>query len=684
MTWTADGGARASTWTFRRPRITLRDVTRATEEKLENLANTRIVVRCPLVAEKEGGRFPQLVVGSETIEFKKSTKASGASAKNRTRGVFDKHQPPTWQAYALLIWLSLRNGREIARDDLPLQDVQRLRGWEKVNTRESLAERLKRIIGDSEVLAYEGQRAWIRSGVIVEIEGSDDERKAILEWAGVPIREAIGSGPRMDLLSIDSLDELQLSALSQALLAAFPDRSSLNQWVLSGLHQNLEAIVDNGALRNTVLGVLSWAEEQGKLGALLQAAHESAYRNPQLRAQIEAIDRQNRAASRERQRVGVAFADGPTVGWMLECVATEPEVLNFFDLAAFAEAIVLHEQVELLFPRERSEMEEQLYLRATEVLAPLVRGNLIKIVHSQVSEPSTPNTLQATTPLPTSERGVIIEVEKDFTAWFMMRTVEFALAERRNVAGDAIVLPCQSAVYKSNARVRGEHSICRLYLNYTSVRELAQLARQKHQSSGYAAKYGKIPLPPFGHDVFKRCGSLKDLWNVTAEMWAEYAELRRQHHMLHYILDDPDLAPAQKELEERKWRQAWAKLAQKWRARVNPAIANTTSSLNQMQGLRRSGLLDARGRIRVGTSKPHVDAENLQAILTQNQGPWRLRHIHDSLEAYWQVGDRELYGYVEKLLGKPVMTADHELIVKAEEQDMEFSRSAVLVDLFPD
>lgn len=171
-----------------------------TEQKPVSIA--RVVIRCPPHQENESERCPQLVVDGETVAFfKVPPRASGASAKQRTRGVFATKQPPTWQAYTLLLWLFERRGKPHERNELPLERAQKLLGWEDVGTPGTLVERLKKIIGDSQVLVYEGQHAWIRQGVDVVIDDSQEEQESVLRWAGLvakraPAPEPVPRGPR--------------------------------------------------------------------------------------------------------------------------------------------------------------------------------------------------------------------------------------------------------------------------------------------------------------------------------------------------------------------------------------------------------------------------------------------------------------------------------------------------------
>jgi Effector-associated domain 1/NB-ARC domain len=77
--------------------------------------------------------------------------------------------------------------------------------------------------------------------------------------------------------------------LQEALLAAFPTRSTLAQMVRVGLDENLEAIAAPGDLRAAVFQLLVWAESRGHVPALLACARRENPGNAALRTFAEEL-----------------------------------------------------------------------------------------------------------------------------------------------------------------------------------------------------------------------------------------------------------------------------------------------------------------------------------------------------------------------------------------------------------
>src|SRR3954467_15964673 len=75
----------------------------------------------------------------------------------------------------------------------------------------------------------------------------------------------------------------QEKQLSDALLKAFPSRTSLSRMVRFGLGVNLEDMTAGGLLPDTVFELIRWAEGSNKVNDLIKAARESNPGNPQLR-----------------------------------------------------------------------------------------------------------------------------------------------------------------------------------------------------------------------------------------------------------------------------------------------------------------------------------------------------------------------------------------------------------------
>jgi len=201
-----------------------------------------------------------------------------------------------------------------------------------------------------------------------------------------------------------------------------------------------------------------------------------------------------------------AIADGPTVAWLTHSLAEEPEVLDFFDLAALVEAVVMHDVLELVFPKGTEHPFDFDLINATkEHLDPSVKEGIVRFRGYTAPElPIKPAHTPATAK--PRHRAKHIEATADFTAWYLLQNVMFVLAERAS-AKSTVVLPRQSALYKMNRQVQAEHSICNLYRNYGSVSELAKMARIASGNTT-SIEFHHLPMPPIALDVMKRSSSM--------------------------------------------------------------------------------------------------------------------------------------------------------------------------------
>jgi hypothetical protein len=81
----------------------------------------------------------------------------------------------------------------------------------------------------------------------------------------------------------------QLKLLHQALMSAFPNRSTLDQFVQFYLGENLSTIAGGDTLSDLVFGLLRWAVAMGRVDELLRQAKEANPGNNDLHAAVEQI-----------------------------------------------------------------------------------------------------------------------------------------------------------------------------------------------------------------------------------------------------------------------------------------------------------------------------------------------------------------------------------------------------------
>ena len=75
----------------------------------------------------------------------------------------------------------------------------------------------------------------------------------------------------------------QFYKLQQALISAFPSRSTLRQMTRVRMDLVLETVADGAGHAEVVFNLITWAEAQGRLDELLDAARADNPGNPDLR-----------------------------------------------------------------------------------------------------------------------------------------------------------------------------------------------------------------------------------------------------------------------------------------------------------------------------------------------------------------------------------------------------------------
>ena len=79
----------------------------------------------------------------------------------------------------------------------------------------------------------------------------------------------------------------QFEQLQQALMSAFPSRSALEQFTRIGLGKNLSEIASGGDTTEITLRLIIWAESNGQVPALVEAAQNQNNGNPKLQTFVQ-------------------------------------------------------------------------------------------------------------------------------------------------------------------------------------------------------------------------------------------------------------------------------------------------------------------------------------------------------------------------------------------------------------
>ncbi|KYG09373.1 hypothetical protein BE21_18355 [Sorangium cellulosum] len=137
------------------------------------------------------------------------------------------------------------------------------------------------------------------------------------------------------------LTGLTLKRLRDALLDAFPSQDALAQMVRFGLNENLEAIAGLGALKKVVFSLLTWAEANNRLDALLSAAREDNPGSESLRRIVEEIERSSAPRSDAPPRVSGVPPSSLGASFQTQASAVgEPPISTFDAEEHFRQAVV--------------------------------------------------------------------------------------------------------------------------------------------------------------------------------------------------------------------------------------------------------------------------------------------------------------------------------------------------------
>ncbi|MBK8047116.1 MAG: hypothetical protein IPK16_08335 [Anaerolineales bacterium] len=79
----------------------------------------------------------------------------------------------------------------------------------------------------------------------------------------------------------------QIEQVRNALLSGYPAKTDLRMLVRIELDENLETIADGENLRVVVFNLVSWAEQTGRLDAVIQGAYRQNPGNPALKQLVQ-------------------------------------------------------------------------------------------------------------------------------------------------------------------------------------------------------------------------------------------------------------------------------------------------------------------------------------------------------------------------------------------------------------
>lgn len=132
------------------------------------------------------------------------------------------------------------------------------------------------------------ERAFAIAKASLALEGTIDALLPVLHLGRSASGAAQAVNTTRQQAKLTRLTGQQFSQFQKALLEAY-DLNSLKQMVRVQLEVNLDEIASSGSLRSVVFDLISWAQRQGALDALLDGALAGAPNNPVLREYAESV-----------------------------------------------------------------------------------------------------------------------------------------------------------------------------------------------------------------------------------------------------------------------------------------------------------------------------------------------------------------------------------------------------------
>lgn len=135
----------------------------------------------------------------------------------------------------------------------------------------------------------------------------------------------------------------QFQCIHVAILSAYPNRTILRRMIRFGLNENLDFIADGSSLSEVIFSLIEWAESQGRIKELVNAAHRHNKGNVMLQRLKSEMERWEA----ESQATGTTAIERQQITEQKPSIAFRNPITIFLSLiAAFMTFIATHNLID--------------------------------------------------------------------------------------------------------------------------------------------------------------------------------------------------------------------------------------------------------------------------------------------------------------------------------------------------
>lgn len=338
----------------------------------------------------------------------------------------------------------------------------------------------------------------------------------------------------------------------------------------------------------------------------------------------------------------VALVDYSGLGKTINDLRGSFSLLEFLDLCAILEGVVLHDR--LIVVQEHNAPE-----RWQDLLKPLYEGGVI------LPEPTeTPAIAPGPRPerfqdqrqynsaaLSMRQRGHPFQKSTLLDSWYETGRL---LGAEREYGCSPLPLIRQRPFYEKYGQTYERHTVCNLFGRY---RELAEaLASIRSESRLTLVPYTVVPIPPIPLLVLQLCRSYDDVLPRVLDIREDYTKLRTSLCGLREELADESVPPMKKLKAIRSWRRSWATLEEYDQKAGMLEIADNALDIPDL-----NNAIDS-----IGLDVVRLD-KLLQVALAASRRAfhkWRIRLLHKAAKNYLRTPDSDLNNQIYRLFGRRI------------------------------
>lgn len=309
--------------------------------------------------------------------------------------------------------------------------------------------------------------------------------------------------------------------------------------------------------------------------------------------------------------------------------------IEFLDLCALIEAIVLHDEILVVTPKQ-----VQMPDKWTAALKPWLDAGVLKVLD-----------LDRTHAMHSGPRPSLRPTEKRSGAWILSQSTEVdawhessrILAAENALGVPALPLMRQRRYYESFAQPKAEHSVCDLIGRYERLKDALEDIRDCTRIP--IVEYVTIPVPPLALIALQRARAFETVTQSTLEVRDQFAKLRRKLKELREFLSDAKIPPHRKLAIQQSWIASWQTLDDFSRESRILTIANSTNELLNADEFKKEidddfNPVDYRGLV-----------SKLIKLTDRTVRRWRVRTLHRAAKNYLRTSDSEINTAVSRIFG---------------------------------